>query len=84
MPTHPAARLASTFVLRHFHEDGPGRIAVFEDVVEQDLLPEFVQSLAELVVHYGSLAHPNDLALTLEHLVLHTEGVDPPPGPDHS
>jgi hypothetical protein len=81
MPTDPVAhRLAATFALRQHLDDGPGLVAVYEDVDERGLRDDFVMALAAIAVDYGRRAY-SDLAMHLEHQILHLEGVDPPKGP---
>ncbi|MCU1668050.1 MAG: hypothetical protein JWP40_977 [Blastococcus sp.] len=81
MPTDPVAhRLAATFALRQHLDDGPGLLAVYEDVVELGLMDQFVMALSALTVEYGRRAY-SDLTMRLEHHILHLQGVDPPKGP---
>ena len=80
----PAARLATTYVLRHVQGDRNGCAAVLEDVLDDPaLLIAFIASMAELTVHYGRISHPEDLERHLQFTHLQTEGIEAPsPGPE--
>lgn len=72
------ARLAAEFIRHQYRKDGQGRVAVVTEVMESDLLPEFLQVLAETAIRYGLKAHDGDLMLILDHTVDHASGRTPP------